>query len=430
MASNTLTGTSPIQPTNTNSSSNSSPGGPTSSPMLFFVALGFGVVFTNLWIIVGVKYCFRYNQRNRQARNEENGEPIDMVTVPRTHRRRREKKLMSMDDVNARFPLMKYKTWRANRADEGLPTAGGIQAPTSRPSSLKNEGGSIILPSAENQESPVSRNPTSSPESSNEPVPQVEPESGILPAVHRETMASRAESRLSGEHLKEISGSMEDDDDADEHIRNAIPAELLTNPGDTCAICLDTIEDDDDVRGLSCGHAFHASCLDPWLTSRRACCPLCKADYYVPKPRPEGAEGSENNSSGRGRRNTSRNNDPAQPERTYVPGRGNPFVSRLVLPGRFITIVPPDERYPGFPRPVYESPNSSRRGRRGQSNPSGDVTNPNGSTSWRSRLPSIHLPTATFSRLRLPDRRNRNATGQASTTANEPSPRQLESGPT
>jgi hypothetical protein len=24
-------------------------GGPTSSPLLFFVALGFGVVFTNLW---------------------------------------------------------------------------------------------------------------------------------------------------------------------------------------------------------------------------------------------------------------------------------------------------------------------------------------------------------------------------------------------
>lgn len=26
-------------------------GGPTSSPLLFFVALGFGVVFTNLWYV-------------------------------------------------------------------------------------------------------------------------------------------------------------------------------------------------------------------------------------------------------------------------------------------------------------------------------------------------------------------------------------------
>ncbi|EGE01190.1 RING finger domain-containing protein [Trichophyton equinum CBS 127.97] len=102
--------------------------GSNNSPLLFFVALGFGVVFTNLWIIVGVKYCFRYNQRHRQARNDDNGDPIDMVNVPRTHRRRREKKLMSMEDVNSRFPITKYKSWRASRAEAGLPTAGGIDS--------------------------------------------------------------------------------------------------------------------------------------------------------------------------------------------------------------------------------------------------------------------------------------------------------------
>lgn len=79
-------------------------------------------------IIVGVKYCFRYNQRNRQIRGEESGEPIDLLAMPRTHRRRREKKLMSMDEVNERFPLVKYKAWRSSRADEGLSTAGGIAA--------------------------------------------------------------------------------------------------------------------------------------------------------------------------------------------------------------------------------------------------------------------------------------------------------------
>lgn len=47
-----------------------------------------------------------------------------------------------------------------------------------------------------------------------------------------------------------------------------------------CAICLDPFEDDDVVRGLLCGHPFHADCLDPWLTRRRACCPMCKRDYY------------------------------------------------------------------------------------------------------------------------------------------------------
>lgn len=47
-----------------------------------------------------------------------------------------------------------------------------------------------------------------------------------------------------------------------------------------CAICLETFEDDDIVRGLICGHVFHAECVDPWLTLRRACCPICKRDYY------------------------------------------------------------------------------------------------------------------------------------------------------
>jgi hypothetical protein len=52
MSTQTATATmSSPQPTGNGNGNgqNSSPGGPTSSPLLFFVALGFGVVFTNLW---------------------------------------------------------------------------------------------------------------------------------------------------------------------------------------------------------------------------------------------------------------------------------------------------------------------------------------------------------------------------------------------
>lgn len=48
----------------------------------------------------------------------------------------------------------------------------------------------------------------------------------------------------------------------------------------TCAICLEVFGGDDIVRGLVCGHVFHAACVDPWLIQRRACCPICKRDYY------------------------------------------------------------------------------------------------------------------------------------------------------
>lgn len=49
----------------------------------------------------------------------------------------------------------------------------------------------------------------------------------------------------------------------------------------TCTICLETFEDEDEVRGLICGHVFHQSCIDPWLTTRSACCPICKKDLYI-----------------------------------------------------------------------------------------------------------------------------------------------------
>src|SRR4051812_5089994 len=88
-------------------------------------------------IIVGVKYCFRYNQRNRALRAHADGDPIDLTVMPRPHRRRREKKLMTMEEVNTKFPLTKYKAWRASREKEGLPTTGGISLPPSRATSVK-----------------------------------------------------------------------------------------------------------------------------------------------------------------------------------------------------------------------------------------------------------------------------------------------------
>lgn len=259
--------------------------GPQNSPLLFFVALGFGVVFTNLWIIVGVKYCFRYNARNRARQHGEDGEPIDLAAMPQHRRRRREKKLMTMDEVNERFPITKYKTWVASRAAQGLSTEGGVSQ--SRAASIKEAEG-IIEPIGESSTIETgkqtetstahadseARASTSSATASGQGSSSAALENGhYAPADESKTIASRSDAP----------------EDEEEGIPAAVPgaSEMLEVPGDSCAICIDTLEDDDDVRGLTCGHAFHASCLDPWLTSRRACCPLCKADYYVPKPRPE-----------------------------------------------------------------------------------------------------------------------------------------------
>ncbi|KAK1757367.1 putative E3 ubiquitin-protein ligase RNF167 precursor [Echria macrotheca] len=279
--------------------------GNNSSPLLFFVALGFGVVFTNLWIIVGVKYCFRYNARSRQMRLNEDGEPINMENMPRPHRRRREKKLMTMDEVNEKFPMMKYKSWVASRAQEGLPTRGGVSAPPSRAASLRDEDGVVPeLPSKEhassedrpttsaNAAATEKQTPKHAPKESTSSTVQAPPRTStdahLVPTISESATLSKDPNRA----------SHDEDDEDDEHINAALPPECMGTSGDTCAICIDTLEDDDDVRGLTCGHAFHAACLDPWLTSRRACCPLCKADYYTPKPRPPAAEAGDSSSPG------------------------------------------------------------------------------------------------------------------------------------
>ncbi|KAK0657360.1 hypothetical protein B0T16DRAFT_425610 [Cercophora newfieldiana] len=231
-------------------------------------------------------------------RMNEDGEPINMENMPRPHRRRREKKLMTMDEVNEKFPMLKYKNWVASRAQEGLPTRGGVSAPPSRPGSVRDaDGVAPELPSKERmstEERPTTsatgaatekkapQHATKESTSSTAPAaPRTSTDAHLVPTISESATLSKDPNRA----------SHDDDDEEDEHIDAALPPECMGTSGDTCAICIDSLEDDDDVRGLTCGHAFHAVCLDPWLTSRRACCPLCKADYYTPKPRPAATEG-------------------------------------------------------------------------------------------------------------------------------------------
>lgn len=275
---------------------------------------------------MGIKYCFRYNARNRAIARGEAIDPISMEPVhPRPHRRRREKKLMTLDEVNERFPHVKYEDWAAARAHEGLPTAGGVTAPAgSRPATLRDADG--VLPTSPTSTkhfdaaADVGEVPTS-PTTTSPPAPHPSTDTTEKPNTTPAHLPALTSTATNTTHY-DPKHTGDDSDDEDLHI---LPPALLDHPGDSCAICIDVIEPTDDVRGLTCGHAFHACCLDPWLTSRRACCPLCKADYYIPKPRAEGDD-HEARERDRERRRRERAegrgvNLPQQPGNAWVGGR-------------------------------------------------------------------------------------------------------------
>jgi hypothetical protein len=392
-------------------------------------------------IIVGVKYCFRYNARNRAIRNGEEVDPINLENLPtRPHRRRREKKLMTMDEVNERFPLTKYKNWVASRASEGLPTSGGVTASPSRPGSIRNVDAAMPSSPTGTKHSVNTANTRPGTAASEAAAGEItiSPTTNALGGDFKG--AAVAEKRISSPTVEEhnrleevhttastvdkhptVASENEQSDDEDDHIHTAVPPELLTNPGDSCAICIDTLEEDDDIRGLTCGHAFHAGCLDPWLTSRRACCPLCKADYYVPKPRPEGEAADADRS---GRRRDPRLNMPQSPASAWTGIRGSP---RLVLAGRFGT---GSAMYPGD-QYGYDG-RRARRARRQQAavaEASGAVPEtPAATTNTETAAPRRWVPRISnpFTNIHLPGR-NRQAeetpVGDATTT-----PSQLEAG--
>ena len=60
----------------------------------------------------------------------------------------------------------------------------------------------------------------------------------------------------------------------EEHVETFATVSLTLS----CAICLESIEEDEQIRELRCGHIYHANCLELWVEKAHHNCPLCNYD--------------------------------------------------------------------------------------------------------------------------------------------------------
>ncbi|KAJ2373009.1 hypothetical protein IW150_003831 [Coemansia sp. RSA 2607] len=67
-----------------------------------------------------------------------------------------------------------------------------------------------------------------------------------------------------------------------DEIERTLPRSVDGGTLGKCLVCLDLISDGQDVREMTCGHCFHCSCIDPWLTTN-ASCPTCRNEVFIDK---------------------------------------------------------------------------------------------------------------------------------------------------
>lgn len=239
------------------------------------------VYFLPFSAFLGIRYCYR-----RRRYPERYTQQAAVARTPRPNPlfvRKKKPRLMSQTQVDEKFPVCKYKQAKVEQQNMPLPSASA---------SILNEEDDAqegILPAETEHNAATTTTQKSVGDNLHEDVHEHVRELPLRESTELQrtitgqsrhsfikSIASRA-FELAPDLEAQVSVS-------DERPQEQEPDHLEDCGDDICTICFEAMEDDQDVRLLTCGHIFHSECVDPWLTGRRAYCPLCKYDYYVPVP--------------------------------------------------------------------------------------------------------------------------------------------------
>ena len=115
---------------------------------------------------------------------------------------------------------------------------------------------------------------------------QLEPQTQPVQQRHREEQKHQEQQR-NREERKEYEDPVIENDVTREQLSNiiiSIPSfefrpKNRSQKAD-CAVCLCRFEFDDLVKALSCGHLFHARCINSWM-EQKLICPCCKTKISI-----------------------------------------------------------------------------------------------------------------------------------------------------
>ncbi len=59
---------------------------------------------------------------------------------------------------------------------------------------------------------------------------------------------------------------------------NNVDIDEIDDNAETCAICLNKLENGNIIFDIPCKHKYHTQCLSEWLLNHSQLCPLCKSN--------------------------------------------------------------------------------------------------------------------------------------------------------